>query len=128
MAKLAPIFSNLSEKLIKQFGRKVTLKTVIKGHYDPMTGESKTIATKDIMVLQGTYSSQDFRYQLMQGKGSVTENQQIQLGDIPIYSYEVLDKNDRIIINNVEYAIIRINEYVAEDKTVLYEAVIRGNK
>lgn len=119
MAKLAPIFSNLSEKLIKQFGRKATLQTITKGAYNPMTGQSTTVKSNEVMILQGVYSSKEY---------GTSENYPIQLGDIPIYSYTKLDKKDNIVINNVKYAIIHVDEYVAEDKTVLYVANIRGAK
>lgn len=121
MGKLAGIFSSLSKSLISQFGRKATLKQVTKGAYNPTSGQSTTISTKEIMILQGTYSSRDFRY-------GVDENQGLQLGDIPIYSSDILDKNDTILIDGVEYAILHVSEYVAEDKTVLYFANIRGSK
>ncbi len=127
MAKLNPIFSSLAKSLIDQFGRKASLQKATKSHYDPLTGESKSIVKKEIMIFQDVYESKDFRYSQTQGTGNNTKNHQIQLGDIPIYTYEEINKNDLLVFDDTQYVVIHQDKYVCEDKTVLYGAVIRGN-
>lgn len=109
----APILQNVAVKLIKQFGRTVTLTTVSSGDYNADTGESSTTSTSTITVFLDTYKTNDFKPGL------------VELGDVPIYTVSTIDKDDKITIDSIVYSVTHVSKYHIEASIVLYVANLR---
>jgi hypothetical protein len=110
---IANTLTNVAMKVIKQFGRTVTLTTSTPGDYNADTGESSITATSTITVFLGAYSSIELRPGL------------IEAGDIPIYTVTPIAKDDKITIESVVHSVTSVQRYYVEASVALYVANIR---
>lgn len=104
---------NVATKLIKKFGRSVTLITQIQGEYDPESGEEVTELFSTIQGLIANYQTKDYK------EGLIT------MGDAPFYTTAEITKNHKLQFDNKKYIVTFIESYPADASIVLYYANIR---
>lgn len=110
---IANALSKTALKIIKQFGRDVTLNTITAGEYNPDTGTSEISSASTIKAVKGTYKAYDYRDGV------------IKIGDAPLYTTSELKNDDTITIGTQNYSIVSVEEYSVESSVVLYVANIR---
>ena len=104
---------NVATKLIKKFGRSVTLINEVQGAYDPEVGNTITQTTETIMGLISAYSTKDYKEDL------------VLMGDAPFYTTHPIDKTNKLTFDGKSYVVTFVESYPVNASIVLYYANIR---
>jgi hypothetical protein len=114
---LSPVLTKVAEKLIKKFGRSMTIITKVDavGGYNPDTGTdyTSTETTTDIIGFLSTYQTREYI------DGMIT------LGDMPLYTVNPINKENTVSIGSDIWAVTMVQEYNLESSVVLYIANLR---
>jgi len=115
---LSPVLTKVAEKLIKKFGRTMTIisKVDAVGGYNPDTGTDYSATTETETTIVGFLSTYQTREYI---DGMIT------LGDMPLYTVNPITKEDTVEIAGVIWAVTMVQEYNLESSVVLYIANLR---
>ena len=104
---------NVATKLIKKFGRSVTLVASTAGDYDPENGTAITETETTITGLIANYQTKDYKEGL------------IAMGDAPLYTTTETTKEHKLKLDNKSYVVAFVVSYPVNESIVLYNANIR---
>lgn len=102
----------VATKLIKKFGRKMTLVSSTAGDYDP-DGTTTTQSESAIIGLVSNYATKDYKEGL------------IAMGDAPLYTTTEITKEHKLKFDNKSYVVTFVESYPVNESIVLYYANIR---
>ena len=107
-----------TDKLIKKFGNTIALVEVVKGAYDPATGQTNdTQSDHPVKGVISNYSSSELIPDV------------INMGDMQVMVYAdsfVIDKSWLVKIDGVEWNIINVIQLTTQDERIYYELQIRA--
>lgn len=109
---LSNTLKNVATKLIKKFGRKMTLVSSTSGDYDP-DGTTTTQTESAIIGLISNYATKDYKEGL------------IAMGDAPLYTTTEITKEHKLKFDNKSYVVTFVESYPVNESIVLYYANIR---
>ena len=115
---LSPVLTKVAEKLIKKFGRSMTIisRGEEVGGYNPETGTDYSVITETITDIIGFLSTYQTREYI---DGMIT------LGDMPLYTVNAITKENTVSIGSDIWAVTMVQEYNLESSVVLYIANLR---
>ena len=110
---LSNTLKNVATKLIKKFGRSVTLVASTAGDYDPENGTEITETETTITGLIANYQTKYYKEGL------------INMGDAPFYTTTEITKAHKLKFDNKSYVVTFVESYPINASIVLYYANIR---
>ena len=114
--------SNLVSNLIPKFAKKITLKTITKGTYNPLTGE----VTADTETSSSVYATISNYGGKIVDDNKLIDNDRILLNDLRVKIYTSnIDENSLLIIDNKTYKIISYKVVYAVESIYAIEAQVR---
>lgn len=103
----------VAQKLLKQFGRDITLKTITYGDYNPDSGDTETVTSTTIRAFTDVYKTNQLKDGL------------INAGDLALYTTSAITKDDKVNFDSTDWQITMVQKYFCNATTVLYIGNIR---
>lgn len=105
---------------LDEYGSAVTLRNIVSGAYDPLTGSSTTTTDYPTKAFINKLASES-----IQGQIRLNEAYSGYEMSITLYSSHAIDSTWRVLFNSVEYKIILVVPYTLQNTIFKYEILVK---
>jgi len=112
------------KQALEDYGTSITLRFVIQGEYDPLTGQTETSTDIDLKaIIKNNKTEKDNN--ALQYKGRIEGVVNSEVLELMLYSDVEPTKKDKIVFNNVEYDITKVTKSILQGTVLKYEILAR---